>query len=251
MQTVYSLIKYLLTPEVWIFLGLSAVCITAWTRPWPRSARIALSIVLLVYYGFTTAPLMQALVVPLESSHQRPEVVPADQDAIVILTERSPPRPDTGQPTIIGTANVDLLVCGLPYARGHRAARIVLTTGGADGATGPIVLRQWAQLLGYPVEAIMTENEAIATHERAHAIKRRLSSAQKILLVDSAMHLPRSAAAFKKAGFEVTPIPCNYETSTEPWNFSSFVPQANRFDANSDAVHEYIGLLAYWLRGFI
>ena len=255
MQTIYTLSKLFLSPEVWIFLVLSVGCLAAWARQWPRAARFTLSLLLFLYYGFTTRPLTQALVEPLETYHRPPVSMPVGQDSIVIFVGSPRLQPYTERPTIVGTRNTDLLLCGLVYVRTGSAPKVVLTGEASDAvrytAGGMAVLKEWAVLLGYPMETIIEEGESSATHARARAIKQLLGSDKKILLLDSAMHLPRSAAAFAKVGFTVTPIPCDYELVQKSWALSDFVPQVRNLKASSEAVHEYIGLLAYRLRGLI
>jgi len=192
---------------------------------------------------------------PLETYYRPPGAIPVHHDAIVIFVGPPKLQPYTERPTIVGTGNTDLLLCGLIYVHAGSAPKVVLTGEAPDvfhqTGAGITVLREWAVLLGYPAEAIITDDQGVATYERARAIKRRLGSDSKILLLDSAIHLPRSAAAFKKVGFIVTPIPCNYEMSTDSWDVSDFVPQSANLMSSSGAVHEYLGLLTYWLRGVI
>jgi uncharacterized SAM-binding protein YcdF (DUF218 family) len=255
MQTIYTLIKFLIDPEVWIFLVLSAGCLVAWARQWPRAARFTLSLLLVLYYGFSTRPLTQALVEPLETYYRPPASIPVGHDAIVIFVGSPKLQPYSERPTIVGTSNTDLLLCGLVYVHAESAPKVVLTGEAPDEVNhteaGTVVLQEWAVLMGYPKEPIIAEAQSSATHERARAIKQLLGSDRRILLLDSAMHLPRSAAAFKKVGFTVTPIPCNYELSTNSWGLSDFFPHGNNLKNSSGAVHEYLGLLSYRLRGLI
>ena len=255
MHTIYTFLKFLLWPEVWIFIVLSAGCLIAWVRKCPRSIRLILCLVLVLYYGFTTCPLAQALVEPLETYHRPPASMPIRQDAIAIFVGSPKLQPYTERPTIVGTGNTDLLLCGLAYIHAGSAPKVVLT-GKASGevshaAAGTVALQEWAVLLGYPREGLIIEAQTEATHDRAQAIKPLLGRDSRILLLDSAMHLPRSAAAFTKVGFTVTPIPCDYEMSTESWDLSDFVPRGENLKASSAAVHEYLALLTYWLRGLI
>src|SRR5574341_45961 len=255
MSTIYTISKFLLCPEVWILIVVSAGCLAAWARPWSRSARVTLCLVLVLYYGFTTRPVTQALVGPLESSYRPPASMPVGHDAIVIFVSSPIVQHYTERPMIIGTLNTDLLLCGLVYVHTGSAPKVVLA-GEAPGefnhpAAGTVVLQEWTVLLGYPKEVIFSEAQSGATHERARAVQQLLGSDSKILLLDSAMHLPRSTAAFRKVGFTVTPIPCGYTMSTGSWEFSDFVPQGKNLITNSDAVYEYLGLLTYRLRGLI
>ena len=255
MQTIYTFLKFLLGPEVWIFIVLSVGCLIAWTRQCPRSVRFTLFLLFVLYYGFTTRPLTQALVEPLESYYRPLASMPVRQDAIVIFVGSPKLQPYTERSTIVGTHNADLFLCGLVYVRAGSAPKVVLAVEEPDEsnhtAAGTVVLQEWAVLLGYPEGAIIAEPHGVATHERARAIKGLLGSDSRILLLDSAMHLPRSAAAFTKVGFTVTPIPCDYEMSTKSWDLSDFVPQSGNLKSSNAAVHEYLGLLIYWLRGLI
>jgi uncharacterized SAM-binding protein YcdF (DUF218 family) len=241
----YAIIKSLLYPEVWILIGLVMGCLISWLRPCPYPIRWILFMTVVLYYALTTSPLTHALVWPMESYYHSPTEIPVNQDALVILGSDSPGRPDYGEPTIIGTGNVDLLVCGLVYAKAGAARKVVLT-GGATGVfqrrtPGSVVMEKWAAVLGYPLES----------YERARALRQILGSGNRILLIDSAIHLRRSVAAFEKEGFIVTPIPCNYITTTDSWDLGDFVPSASNLGASAAAIHEYAGLLKYWISGQI
>ena len=257
MQNLYSLMKVLLYPEVWIFIGLGIGWLISWSTRCPRSMRVMLGLLLVLYYGFTTRPLAQVLVQPLETYYRAPDTIPAPFDAIVLFVNDHPVLPPfTERPTVVGTRNADLLLCGLSYVQARIAPKVVLgeVVPGifSRDATGTPVLQEWAVRLGYPAEALITTEQGVATHERARAIKQLLGSADRILLLDSAMHLPRSTGAFRKAGFTVTPIPCDaYNMPTAPWGFSAFIPHGGNLVAINEAIYEYVGLLTYWLRGLI
>jgi uncharacterized SAM-binding protein YcdF (DUF218 family) len=255
MHDIYTIFKLFLGPEVFIFIILIASCFAVWMRQGHRFARGTLFLVLVLYYGFTTRPLTHALLEPLETYHRPPVSMPVQQDAIVIFIGSPKVQPYTVRPTIVGTRDASLLLCGLAYIHAGSAPKVVLTgrvSGEVNHTTaGAVVLQEWAALLGYPRESLIIEHQTEATHDRAQAVKQLLGRESRILLLDSAMHLPRSAAAFQKAGFTVTPIPCDYEMSTDSWNLSDFVPQGKHLRGSSAAVHEYLGLLTYRLRGFI
>ena len=251
MQNIYDLTKLLLLPEVWLLIGLCMACLMSWVTQCPRALRFVLCLILVLYYGITTHPLAEALVAPLEGHYQLPDGMPTPSDAIVLFVN-SPIPPLHERSTIAGTDIADLLICGLVYAKAGSAPKVVLAEGATDHGPQTTALQEWAVFLGYPPEVIIINDQGLATHERAQAIKQLLGSAERILLIDSAMHLTRSAAAFRKAGFTVTPIPCaRYNLSTHPWRFGDFIPHVRNFEASSEAVHEYVGLLVYWLRGLI
>jgi uncharacterized SAM-binding protein YcdF (DUF218 family) len=193
--------------------------------------------------------LAERLLEPLETYYRTPSSTPIRQDAIVVFVDPLKVQPHTNRPTITGTTNTDRLLCALVYLHAGSAAKVIL----AGGASGEDVeaLQEWAVLLGYPRDTLVANAQTDATHDRARAVRHLLEPDSRILLVDAALHLPRSAAAFAKTGFTVTPIPCDYKMSTGSLHLSDFVPRGENLSASGEAIHEYVGLFAYWLRGFI
>jgi uncharacterized SAM-binding protein YcdF (DUF218 family) len=65
---------------------------------------------------------------------------------------------------------------------------------------------------GIPAGIILTEGGSVNTHENAQRSHEILAARgiHRILLVTSAMHMPRAAATFRKSGFEVIPAPADY-----------------------------------------
>ena len=71
---------------------------------------------------------------------------------------------------------------------------------------------------------------------------------QKIYLVTHAWHMPRAVAAFSKAGFDVVPAPMGY-TTPRPFTLLDLLPTAGGLSKTYIALHEWIGLLWYKLKG--
>ena len=69
---------------------------------------------------------------------------------------------------------------------------------------------------------------------------------QRWLLVTSALHMPRSVACFRAAGWDVTPYPTNFRIGPDPLSFA--LPQ--NLEGVDLAAHEWVGLLYYRLRGY-
>ena len=74
----------------------------------------------------------------------------------------------------------------------------------------------------------------------------------RVLLVTSALHMPRSMATFRKAGVRVFPAPTDFEVvqspaaGTYPW-----LPGSEAFWQSGRAIHEYIGIAWYRWKGWI
>jgi len=83
----------------------------------------------------------------------------------------------------------------------------------------------------------------------------------RVLLVTSAMHMPRSVALFKHQGIDVIPAPVDY-TVTDPGlaNLASLepetllvnlMPNTSSLSLTTNVMKEYIGLFIYRLRGWL
>ena len=74
-----------------------------------------------------------------------------------------------------------------------------------------------------------------------------IDSSRRWLLVTSALHMPRSMAVFGKLGWNVAPMPVDYQTGrTIPlWHYSISRGAADW----QTAMHEILGLVAYWATG--
>ena len=76
--------------------------------------------------------------------------------------------------------------------------------------------------------------------------------AERVLLVTSALHMPRSVATFRTVGIEVTPAPTDFKVVRDPGGSRAkrWLPNAEALHESTLAIHEYVGQLAYWLRGW-
>jgi uncharacterized SAM-binding protein YcdF (DUF218 family) len=115
-------------------------------------------------------------------------------------------------------------------------------------------MRRWAQRLGAPEHAIITEEHSRNTYENA-VNTRRVLGGGSILLVTSAYHIPRAVALFSKQGFIVTAAPCGYDAQERPGeslarlNVTDFLPTVEALLLTSHAVDEFTGMLIQWATG--
>jgi uncharacterized SAM-binding protein YcdF (DUF218 family) len=62
----------------------------------------------------------------------------------------------------------------------------------------------------------------------------------------------RSVKIFRKYGFTVFPAPTDFWTEkTAQWNVFSFIPDAGALNGSTVALHEYYGLFAYQIMGWL
>jgi uncharacterized SAM-binding protein YcdF (DUF218 family) len=107
------------------------------------------------------------------------------------------------------------------------------------------------------------ETESLNTYENAILSKPMLQAeeAETVLLVTSALHMPRSVAIFEKQGIPVIPAPTDYEFLQADWQVTdsgdrlfyamSFMPEADSLELTTQTLKEYLGILIYRLRGWL
>jgi uncharacterized SAM-binding protein YcdF (DUF218 family) len=139
-------------------------------------------------------------------------------------------------------------------ARDYPKARIVFSGGNAALFPGAppeadYVLPLW-QSFGIARDRVTLERRSRNTAENAAFTKSLIQPkpGERWLLVTSAEHMPRAVGCFRRVGFPVEAYPVDWRTLPR-WRFTlsrSFGGGLARTDL---AVHEWEGLIAYWLTG--
>lgn len=126
-------------------------------------------------------------------------------------------------------------------------APIVILTGGRGGrdASEAARMKTAIQRLGVPASALVleersrnTEDNAINTARLAHQL-----GVRRILLVTSALHMPRAIVLFRRQGLEVTPVPVPEKGHRETWN-DRWLPSPRALWRSGRALKEYVALFA-------
>ena len=116
--------------------------------------------------------------------------------------------------------------------------------------------------LGVPSSAILQDPTSLNTYQNAVNVRQIMKERgiRRILLVTSAMHMPRSLQIFRRQGIEAIPAPTDFllaQQEIEEQNTSlqgillSLIPDTERLEKTTRALKEYIGMLVYRLRGWL
>ncbi|HYP14866.1 MAG TPA: YdcF family protein, partial [Bryobacteraceae bacterium] len=128
----------------------------------------------------------------------------------------------------------------------------VLVSGGPDGqAVMADVMKTALEGAGVPASDIWVERRSQSTYQNAvySAELLKQKGIRRVVLVTEAYHMRRAEASFRKAGLEVSPAPCNFRSVGFQWELGDLLFQARAADYNDEALHEWIGLVSYWLQG--
>lgn len=160
----------------------------------------------------------------------------------------------------------DRLLYGVKLYKDGAAPYILLTGGRIDWYGGSSSeaedMATLIEIMGVPRENLLLEPRSLTTYENAVYTKEILErrNIDKIILVTSAAHMPRSMAIFKKQGIEAIPAPADFmvsdrnlienEASTQS-RIISFFPNPESLDRSTQIIKEYIGTFIYRLRGWL
>lgn len=104
------------------------------------------------------------------------------------------------------------------------------------------------ETLGVPEQQIIIEGRGRNTWEEAIEVNKLVNKrGQKLLLVTSAYHMPRSVLLFKKVHLNVIPAPTDYKANRGSYDLLSFLPSEEYLIRGAKALHEYLGILYYRL----
>ncbi|WP_269497442.1 YdcF family protein [Castellaniella sp. S9] len=179
---------------------------------------------------------------------------PVEQAIVVLGGNTANNRDNWFEPYDRSTA-VSRIETALKLYEAGRAPLIVVSGAALDGGQSEAHMMAMAlSNQGVPSHAIIQEDHSFTTRENAvytAEVLRRLNI-DRILLVTSALHMPRAMASFQKTGLTPTaaPSPPQIVVPEQP-DFSFWSPDLRTLDASRSIVKEYLGMLVYWLRGWI
>jgi uncharacterized SAM-binding protein YcdF (DUF218 family) len=165
---------------------------------WSRLCRLVGAVTLAAFAVAAFTPLAVWLVraAPIEPGSGR-------ADAIVVLGA------SVSSDGLLDGPSLRRALAGISAERQGRARTLVLL-GCRDGnAIEADVRAQLARDLGVPADAILTEPRGLTTAQEARYVAARLEplGERRILLVTGEAHMFRAADVFRRAGFEVLPLP--------------------------------------------
>ncbi len=209
-----------------------------------------LLLLFLLIYLLSVNVVSDKIIEPLENHYGQPAVSEMkDAKAIVVLAGGSydgvPDFDGTGQNSESSTVR---LVAGL---RLYKALHLPMVLSGGrlsdDKATEASLEYRFLKTCGVEEQYLIKEDRSRNTAENAKYVKQICQQRKfdKVILVTSAFHMPRSVAFFEREGVNVIPYPTDYKTSRNTnLNAFAFTPQAENLYCSFLAMKEYLGLLA-------
>ena len=250
-----KILGYLTVPSnLLLMIGLAGIALL-FTR-FARAGRrlLVASVILIVAIG--VLPMGTALILPLEERFPPWDPAQGAPTGIIVLGGVISPEISVARGQISLDDAAERVTVPVELARKYPSVRIVFSGGNASlfsGLSEADFALSFFESLGVPRDRITLETKSRNTAENAVFTKRLIAPkpGEHWLLVTSALQMPRAIGAFRQAGFPVEAYPVDYQTDgwKDLWSFpGSLMGGIKRLDT---AVHEWLGLLAYWITGRI
>lgn len=138
--------------------------------------------------------------------------------------------------------------------KAERAPYIVLSGAALDGGVSEAqMMAHTLKALDVPASAALMENNSQTTQQNGEYTARLLENRnfKEVLLVTSALHMPRAMAIFRKQGVNVIAAGAAPQiTVPDTPGFSRWKPSMLALQSSRSIIKEYVGILVYWSRGW-
>jgi len=244
------------------FVFALALVIVGWLVSFRRAgagrALVGAGVVLL--YVSSTGPVPQWAARQLEERVEA-GAIPERVGGIVVLTGGIYIEAMRGGELADLNDTADRIIRAVVLAKLHPDAKLVIT--GGSGRLDQSA--EWkeadyygklARALGVEADRIVIEKGSRNTHEAAVELSKLLPGIVQgdIVLITSAMHMPRTVGCFAHEGFRVIPMPVDYRTKNRRyWRIGPgwFLPNISNLALMYDAAREWTGLVMYRVSGYI
>ncbi len=236
-----------------ILLGLAIVWLW-WKGGLSRLQRIVLTIPYLLLLTMSLPAVAFLAFAPLEWSYPPMEKRRADVGAIVILGGYVKQPSKRCDYVVLGPDTLSRCLHGAALFRKGEPCCVIVSGGKVDSSqTGPTVaetMRDFLVSQGVQEEYILLEDRSRNTYENAVESARLLKGRgiEGVLLVTDAASLLRAELCFRRQGIHIIPSGCRYRTlGGFQFSIVSFLPSVDAANEVSEAWHEWLGLVWYWL----
>ena len=201
-------------------------------------------------------PVGNWMLYPLETQFKHNPELPGQIDGIIVLGGSIEPETSRAWRQLELNYSAERLTSFVELARRYPEAKLVFTGGNAsinrDKPTEAGILKLHWHQLGLDPKRVQFEIQAKNTAENAYYTKQLVkpSPNSKWLLITTAFHMPRSIGVFCQNSWSLIPYPVDHQINPD-----------NLFEINfnllghaghlKQAIHEWLGLVAYYLTGKI
>jgi uncharacterized SAM-binding protein YcdF (DUF218 family) len=237
------------------FMVAALICLRLNRR---KSAGVLLCFALATPLVFSNGCVRDLLITSLERRYLPVDERAVSGDVIVVLGGGAQPKVYPRRHVGFGTTGERVFEAVRLFKAG--AAPWIVATGGSldfimKGEKEAVSMKELLYEFGISADRVLVEDKARNTRENALFVKKLLQERKlglSIILVTSALHMPRAVAIFTHAGFKATPAPTGHLVgATQGSVWFHLLPNADALAGSTAAIREYMGIGAYRLLGWL
>ena len=182
--------------------------------------------------------------------------IPKKAEAIVVLSGMIDLQRSSTERIELSSAS-DRLIEGILLAKNYPDAILVLSGGSGSlfdqSKSEAEFMKILATRFGISEERIRVDTRSRNTYENAVESKKILDEegVSCFVLVTSASHMRRALGCFRKLGLNPIPYAVDFGNHLGKYGLFSFIPSAGNLEKSTAAIHEYVGIITYKLRGYL
>ena len=155
--------------------------------------------------------------------------------------------------------NADRFISAVELYKRNKIKKILIS-GGSGKLMRPeereaVILTETLKQMGVNENDIIQENKSRSTYENAKYTAEILKAQYpkgKFMLITSSFHMRRSIMCFKKQELPVTPFPVDQQSGEDILTPDKIIiPDAENFIKWTTVIHEWVGIVAYKIVGYI
>jgi uncharacterized SAM-binding protein YcdF (DUF218 family) len=253
--TLSKVLWFVLSPVNLLLIALCIAVLLSFTRKGQKWAIRILRVSVVIVLIFAVVPVAKPMISVLENRFPENPALPEQVHGIVILGGVINPMLSAKRQSPQLNDAVERLTVGADLARRYPKARVIFSGGSGDlfnpehreAHYAPKVFAQ----LGLTPDRVTYEDKARNTAENATYARQLAnpSAGENWILITSAFHMPRAVGVFRKAGWTMIPYPVDFGTAGDEEFNLSFRGISGGIGGFGNVLHEYIGLIAYWVTG--
>ena len=258
-----KILSFLIYP---LFLAIFLLILFIFFRKhYPKVARILFYIALVGLYAFSIEPIADLLMLPLEVPFEKQTAVSRRRrlgfalpkaEAIVVLSGMIDLQRSSAERIEVGAAS-DRIIEGMLLAKDCPESLLILSGGSGDlfdqSKSEAKLMEILALRFGISAERIRVDTRSRNTYENAVESKKILDKEKisSFVLVTSAFHMKRAVGCFQKVELHPIPYAVDFRNHLGKYGLFSFIPQVGSLGESTAAIHEYVGIITYKLRGYL
>ncbi len=211
-------------------------------------------IILSLSLGIVSTPAVSVLIArPLEDPYlDAGLLVPADNIKAVTVLSGGIYQGPSEEFELPGDSTIQRVNRGVKFFFDSESEYLIMQGRLSEGPGNRMVqlMAEQAIRLGVDEESIILEPESTNTMEHPYFLRELglFDHDIELAVVTSAWHLRRSELAFNNYYENITLVPAEFISFNLPGGIYNFYPQASGLRRSTRAIHEYIGMIWYYLR---